>query len=67
VRHPEAHFSIWSVIHSADAVGLTEGVGSSPLGTAALARAVADALDTDVAGIITGYGLSDVMAEALCG
>ena len=43
------------------------GVGSSPLGTAALARAVADALDTDVAGIITGYGLSDVMAEALGG
>jgi hypothetical protein len=43
------------------------GVGSSPLGTAALARAVADALNTDVAGIITGYGLSDVMAEALGG
>ena len=36
------------------------GVGSSVLGTAALARNIADALDTDVAGIITGYGLSDV-------
>jgi hypothetical protein len=43
------------------------GVGSSALGTAALARNVADALDTDVAGIVTGYGLSDVMSEALGG
>ena len=43
------------------------GVGSSALGTAALARSIADALDTDVAGIITGYGLSDVMTEALGG
>jgi hypothetical protein len=43
------------------------GVGSSALGTAALARNIADALDTDVAGIITGYGLSDVMTEALGG
>jgi hypothetical protein len=37
------------------------GVGSSALGTAALARNIADALNTDVAGIVTGYGLSDVM------
>jgi hypothetical protein len=43
------------------------GVGSSALGTAALARELADALDTDVAGIVTGYGLSDVMTEALGG
>ena len=43
------------------------GVGSSALGTAALARNIADALDTDVAGIVTGYGLSDVMTEALGG
>jgi hypothetical protein len=43
------------------------GVGSSALGTAALARNIADVLDTDVAGIITGYGLSDVMTEALGG
>ena len=43
------------------------GVGSSALGTAALARSIADALDTDVAGIVTGYGLSDVMTEALGG
>src|SRR5262245_21059222 len=43
------------------------GVGSSALGTAALARNIADALDTDVAGIVTGYGLSDVMTETLGG
>jgi hypothetical protein len=43
------------------------GVGSSALGTAPLARNVADALDTDVAGMVTGYGLSDVMSEALGG
>jgi len=43
------------------------GVGSSALGTAALARELADALDTDVAGIVPGYGLSDMMSEALGG
>jgi hypothetical protein len=43
------------------------GVGSSALGTAAFARELADALDTDVAGIVTGYGLSDVMSEAVGG
>ena len=43
------------------------GVGSSALGTAALARELADALDTDVAGIVTGYGLSEAMSEALGG
>jgi hypothetical protein len=43
------------------------GVGSSALGTAALARNFADALNTDVAGIVTGYGLSDVMTEAFGG
>src|SRR5262249_36863409 len=43
------------------------GVGSSVLGTAALARNVADALDCDVAGIVTGYGMSDVVSEAMGG
>jgi hypothetical protein len=43
------------------------GVGSSALGAAALARELADALDADVAGIVTGYGLSDMMSEALGG
>ena len=40
---------------------------SSALGTAALARSIADALDADVAGIVTGYGLSEMMSEALGG
>lgn len=43
------------------------GVGSSALGTAALARELADALDTDVAGIVSGYGISEAMSEALGG
>ena len=34
---------------------------------AALARNIADALNTDVAGIVTGYGLSDVMTEVFGG
>jgi hypothetical protein len=43
------------------------GVGSSALGTAALARNVADHYDRDVAGIVTGYGLTDVVLEGLGG
>ncbi len=43
------------------------GVGSSVLGTAALARNVADTYNYDVAGIVTGYGGSDLITEALGG
>lgn len=43
------------------------GVGSSALGTAALARNVADYLDRPVAGIVSGYGLADMFTEALGG
>jgi len=43
------------------------GVGSSVLGTAALARNVADYTGWDVAGIVTGYGLADVVLEGLGG
>jgi hypothetical protein len=43
------------------------GVGSSVLGTAALARTIADFYGIDVAGIVTGYGMIDVVAEALGG
>lgn len=43
------------------------GVGSSVLGTAALARNIADFHGIDVAGIVTGYGVADVMGEALGG
>ena len=41
------------------------GVGSSVLGTAALARNVADTYNYDVAGIVTGYGSSNLLTEAL--
>lgn len=43
------------------------GVGSSALGSAALARNVADALHTPVAAVVSGYGLADVAAEAMGG
>jgi hypothetical protein len=43
------------------------GVGSSVLGTAALARNVADAYGIEVAGIVSGYGVSDMVAEAIGG
>ncbi|GAB4275289.1 MAG: hypothetical protein Kow0092_30870 [Deferrisomatales bacterium] len=49
-----------------DAV-VVAGVGSSAVGTAALARNVADALGRPVAGIVSGMGVADVWSEALGG
>jgi len=43
------------------------GVGSSALGAAAFARNVADALDAPVVAVVSGYGLADVLTEALGG
>lgn len=43
------------------------GVGSSALGTASLCRDAADYLRRPVAGVVSGLGLSDVMAEAMGG
>ncbi|WP_317932921.1 hypothetical protein [Halioxenophilus sp. WMMB6] len=43
------------------------GVGSSVLGTAALARNVANAYQIDVAGIVSGHGYLDLLSEALGG
>lgn len=43
------------------------GVGSSALGTAALAANAADAIGKPVAGIVSGYGLADVLVEGLLG
>ncbi|GEO98149.1 hypothetical protein [Methylobacterium haplocladii] len=43
------------------------GVGSSALGAAAFARNVADALGGPVAAVVSGYGLADVLTEALGG
>jgi hypothetical protein len=43
------------------------GVGSSVLGTASLARSVADSTGWDVAGVVTGYGLADLVVESLGG
>jgi len=49
-----------------DAVAIA-GVGSSALGTAALAANVADAMNRPVVGIVSGYGLADALAEGLVG
>ncbi|MEK8087090.1 hypothetical protein WNB94_11765 [Aquabacterium sp. A3] len=43
------------------------GVGSSALGSAALARNVADALGRPTVAVVSGYGLSDLLTEALGG
>ena len=43
------------------------GVGSSALGTAAFARNVADAFGEPVAALVSGYGLADLLTEALGG
>ncbi len=51
---------------SIDAIAIP-GVGSSDLGTAALARTVADATGRTVIGVIPGYGALDIMSEALGG
>jgi len=43
------------------------GVGSSDLGAAALARTLANHLDAPVGAVVAGYGLSDLLSEALGG
>ena len=43
------------------------GVGSSALGSAAFARNVADATGKPVAAVVSGYGLPDLVSEALGG
>ena len=74
IRHYQ---SVPEFIHSPDwnsvfAVAVT-GVGSSVVGTAALARNVADACkdmvgdDGDVAGVVSGLGASDVVQEGMGG
>ncbi len=43
------------------------GVGSSDVGAAALARSLANHLDAPVGAIVAGYGMSDLLSEALGG
>lgn len=43
------------------------GVGSSALGAAAFARNVADAIGGPALAVVSGYGLADLMAEAVGG
>jgi len=43
------------------------GVGSSDVGAAALARTLANHVDAPVGAVVAGYGLSDLLAEAMGG
>lgn len=43
------------------------GVGSSALGSAAFARNVADAVGEPIAAVVSGYGMADLLTEALGG
>ena len=43
------------------------GVGSSVVGTAALARSLSNHYQRDVAGIVSGYGMADVVLKGLSG
>ena len=71
-RREVSHFEhVEDFLASADAgkldVVAIAGVGSSALGTAALAANAADALGRPVVGIVSGYGLADAVAEGLVG
>lgn len=61
---PESYFS---ENDSPAAALVVAGVGSSALGAAAFARNVADALGKPVVAVVSGYGLADVLTEALGG
>lgn len=41
------------------------GIGGSAAGAAAFARNVADAVDAPVAAVVSGYGLGDIISEAM--
>ncbi|MUO80087.1 cell envelope biogenesis protein OmpA [Agrobacterium vitis] len=43
------------------------GIGGSAAGAAAFARNIADAIEAPVCAVVSGYGLGDVVAEALGG
>jgi hypothetical protein len=71
-RREVTHFEhVADFVASEDAkkldIAAIAGVGSSALGTAALAANVADASARPVIGIVSGYGLADAMAEGLVG
>lgn len=53
-------------VETVDAIAVP-GVGSSKMGTAALARNVANAINRPVAGIVSGLGMADLLSEAMGG
>lgn len=67
IRHYKS--ALRFIVNEGDAISAiaVAGVGSSVVGTAALARNVADAYGIEVAGLVTGYGMADLLSEALGG
>ncbi|MDR6951487.1 hypothetical protein J2X65_000835 [Ancylobacter sp. 3268] len=66
--------SLWPTLDALAAAGGTTatslciaGVGSSALGSAAFARNVADATGKPALAVVSGYGMSDLITEALGG
>lgn len=66
VTYPDLEKFLGAVKDKPDTVVIT-GVGSSALGTAALARNVADCMGHAVIGVVSGYGLADLAGEGLGG
>lgn len=64
-------FEDYETLRSAPGALLTRftiaGVGSSDVGAAAFARTVADHYDTPVGAIVAGYGVADLLSEAMGG
>ncbi|MFA6011260.1 MAG: hypothetical protein WC799_14845 [Desulfobacteraceae bacterium] len=67
VHSPDASTFLQSEVFKTIQIIVVAGVGSSALGTAALARNVANVYDIPVAGIVSGYGASDLITEAMGG
>lgn len=66
-NNPHRFMASLDTVHKNIRAIVIAGVGSTALGTAALARNVADYMDCEVAGIVSGYGLSDVLMEGMGG
>ncbi|MEB3189322.1 MAG: hypothetical protein VKL42_03145 [Snowella sp.] len=65
-RYPNVSSFLESELDNIRIVAIA-GVGSTALGTAALARNIANVYEIDVVGIVSGYGVSDLITEALGG
>ena len=65
-RYPNVSSFLESELDNVRIIAIA-GVGSTALGTAALACNIANVYDIDVVGIVSGYGVSDLITEAIGG